>query len=116
MGLPKKIKSLIPLYTYRIEWDNEDEIFVVGIEELSGCMTHGNTHAEALEMGYEAVELHLESMSENGEEIPQPLSMQKFKGEFLVRTTPEIHRKLAMEAKAAGVKTLNKYVVKKLEA
>ena len=115
MSLPKKIKDLIPLYTYRIEWDNGDKIFVVDVEELSGCMTHGSTHEEALKRGYEAAKVHLEVLNDHGDEIPQPISMQKFKGEFLVRATPELHKQLAKEARAAGVKTLNKYVIKKLE-
>lgn len=108
--LPAKYKELVPKYSYRIEWDDADKIFVVSVEELSGCMTHGKTQKEALDMGHEAVELHLESMYEKNEEIPEPISLQKFRGEFLVRATADLHRKVA-QAAARQNQTVNKFVV-----
>ena len=115
MALNRELKKLVPLYTYRIEWSEEDELFVVSVEELSGCMTHGKTQAEALKMGHEAVEGYLESLFHNNEEIPKPLSLQKFKGEFLVRATPELHRKIAVESNRKGYKSINKFIIETLE-
>jgi predicted RNase H-like HicB family nuclease len=114
MKLPKKYLDMIPHYTYKVEWDAEDKIYVVSVEELPGCMTHGETQLKALEMGHEAVQGFLESMYKHKEVIPLPFPMQKYKGEFLVRATPELHKKLADEARDAGFKTLNKYIVSKL--
>lgn len=115
MALPKEIKKLIPLYTYKIEWSEEDKVFVVTVEELKGCVTHGSTQVEALKMGHEAVFGYLESLVDDKLEIPKPFSLQKFKGEFIVRATPELHRKLAMESIRQGYKSINKFVVEKLE-
>ena len=115
MKLTKKIKELVPLYTYKIEWDADDKIFVVTVEELSGCMSHGDTQEEALKMGHEAVEGYLETLHGNEMEIPEPFSLQSFKGEFMVRATPALHKKLVVESKRAGSKSFNKYVVATLE-
>lgn len=114
MRLSKEQKNWIPLYTYRLEWSNEDKLFVVSVEELDGCMTHGKTQEEALKMGHEAVELTLESMAKHKQEIPLPLSLQKFKGEFIVRANPALHKSLAMKSKKEGYKTLNKFIVAEL--
>lgn len=81
MGLSKELKKLIPLYTYRIEWSEVDQVFVVSVEELSGCMTHGDTQEHALKMGHEAVELYLESYQSRKIEIPKPFA----------RKTPRMH-------------------------
>jgi len=40
------------------------------VPALPGCYTQGETREEALEMAREAIELHLESLRENGDGIP----------------------------------------------
>jgi predicted RNase H-like HicB family nuclease len=115
MALTKELKKTVPLYTYRIEWSDEDQVFIVSVEELSGCMTHGKTQSEALKMGHEAVEGYLESLVDHKEEIPKPFSLQKFKGEFIVRATPELHKRIAVESNRKGYKSINKFVVETLE-
>ncbi len=40
------------------------------VPALPGCYTHGETRDEAIKMAREAIELHLESLSENGDDIP----------------------------------------------
>ena len=49
----------------------------------------------------------------NGEIIPEPLADKSYSGKFQVRITPELHRKLAMEAAEERV-SLNRYVSHKL--
>lgn len=115
MKLSKEQIKMIPFYTYRIEWSEEDKVFVVSVEELKGCMTHGKTQEEALKMGHEAVQCHLEGMLADKVEIPLPYSKQKFNGEFLVRATPELHRRIALESNRQGFKSINKFIVEKLE-
>ncbi len=41
-------------YEIIIYWNAEDEIFVAEIPELKGCITHSNTHNEALKEVNEA--------------------------------------------------------------
>lgn len=115
MALPKKIKELIPYYSYNICYSDEDKAYIVSVNELAGCMTHGNSPAEALEMAHEAVEGHLEVLYSQRLEIPEPISKIKASGEFLVRSNPELHQKLILRSHQEGYKSLNKFVVDKLE-
>ncbi|MBX9765699.1 MAG: type II toxin-antitoxin system HicB family antitoxin [Bdellovibrionales bacterium] len=113
--LSEEIKSWIPKYAYRIQWSTQDNAFVVSVEELRGCMTHGNSQEHALEMAHDAVEGYLLSMIEDGEEIPKPIALESFSGNFPLRMTPELHRSIVMEATKHGYKSVNKYLVEKLE-
>lgn len=115
MALSKELKKLVPLYTYKIEWSEDDKLFVVSIEELSGCMTHGKTQEEALKMGHEAVAGHIAILHKEGIEIPRPFSLQKFKGDIFIRATPELHRKIALESQRLGFKSMNKFLIELLE-
>ena len=44
------------------------------VPDLPGCVAVGATKEEALDLIREAIELHIESLTENGEPIPEPLS------------------------------------------
>lgn len=44
------------------------------VPDLPGCVAVGETKEEALELIREAIELHIESLRENGEEVPAPHS------------------------------------------
>ena len=113
MGLPKKLKELIPYYSYRVHWSDEDDAFVVHVDELKGCATHGSTMEEAMNMAFEAVEGHLEVIHEQGQGIPEPIARIKANGKILIRATPELHQKLLQKSHADG-KSLNALVVEKL--
>jgi predicted RNase H-like HicB family nuclease len=57
--------------TYRIVLISEEEGgYSVLVPALPGCYTQGETRDEAMEMAREAIELHLESLRENGDDIP----------------------------------------------
>ncbi len=57
--------------TYRILLRKEPEGgYTVLVPVLPGCITYGKTIEEAIKMAKEAIELYLESMIENGEDIP----------------------------------------------
>ena len=44
------------------------------VPDLPGCVAVADTRDEAMELIREAVELHLESLRENGEPVPSPHS------------------------------------------
>ena len=44
------------------------------VPDLPGCVAVGETRDEAMELIREAVELHIESLRENGEPVPLPHS------------------------------------------
>lgn len=57
--------------TYRIVLIAEaDGGYSVLVPSLPGCFTQGDTKEQAIAMAKEAIELHLESMREHGEPIP----------------------------------------------
>ena len=60
-------------YTALVHKDPDSD-FGVSFPDLPGCTTAGSTLAEAREMAREALALHLEGMSADGEYIPPPCS------------------------------------------
>ena len=60
------------LYELVIYWDQTDNIFVVEVPELPGCMTHGTTRTEAVQNAEEAIALWVQTAKEDGLPIPQP--------------------------------------------
>lgn len=65
------------LRTYRVvlEWDDEDPEnpgWVVTVPALPGCVTQGDTVAEAMDRVQEAIQGYLEVLAKHGEPIPPP--------------------------------------------
>jgi len=50
--------------------------FGVSFPDLPGCVTAGATLDEARDMAAEALALHLEGLTEDGEGIPEPSSLE----------------------------------------
>jgi len=59
-------------YEMIIYWDKTDNIYVVDVPELPGCMAHGKSKKEALENAEKAVEFWLKTAKEDGIQIPAP--------------------------------------------
>ena len=100
-------------YAYRVIWSEEDLEFVGLCAEFPGLSWLAGSQEEALRGIVNLVRDILTDMEQTGEKIPAPLSLQKFSGRFQVRTTPETHRRLALQAAEAGV-SLNRLINSKL--
>ncbi|GAN33776.1 MAG: type II toxin-antitoxin system HicB family antitoxin [Candidatus Brocadia sp. AMX2] len=59
-------------YEMIIYWDKTDNIYVVEVPELPGCIAHGKSKKEALENAERAVEFWLKTAKEDGIQIPVP--------------------------------------------
>ncbi len=59
-------------YGIIIYWSEEDQVFIAGVPELAGCMTHGDTQAKALANAKEAIKAWIDTANEFGDTIPQP--------------------------------------------
>ena len=59
-------------YELIIFWDESDQIFVVDVPELPGCMAHGRTKREAIAHAEAAIDLWVETAREDGIVIPEP--------------------------------------------
>jgi antitoxin HicB len=89
--------------------NNEDGTWFARVVEFPGCMTEGDTEQEALSNLEDAmvgwVELHLE----DGDPIPEPLTIEQYSGKFMLRVAKSLHRDLSRRADLEGV-SLNQYV------
>ena len=100
-------------YTYKVIWSQEDQEFIGLCTEYPSLSYLDENHFAALEGIVNLVKDIVNDLEANGEIIPEPLADKSYSGKFQVRITPELHRKLAMEAAEERV-SLNRYVSHKL--
>ena len=77
-------------YTYRVIWSEEDQEFVGLCAEFPSLSWLEEEQDAALHGIVRLVSDTLKDMEANKEPIPEPLSLRKFSGNFVVRTTPEM--------------------------
>ena len=82
---------------------NAEEGYLIEVPDLPGCMSAGETEAEALAMIHEAMELWIMSALEDGETVPEPTSVPEYSGKVLVRMPKSLHRRLIERAEDEGV-------------
>ncbi|MBF0337178.1 MAG: type II toxin-antitoxin system HicB family antitoxin [Nitrospirae bacterium] len=63
------------VYKLSVVTEKDSEGYFAFCPELQGCYTQGDTYEEVLENIKDAIRLHIEDRIENGEEIPQPESV-----------------------------------------
>jgi predicted RNase H-like HicB family nuclease len=103
----------IEKYTYRIEWAEGDHCHVARCLEFPSLAAHGDTIEEALREIESVVAESVKWMQEEGEAVPQPLGLKKFKGHLSLRIPPEKHRDLAIRCAEEGV-SLNRFILSRL--
>jgi len=59
-------------YELVIWWSDEDNVFVVDVPELPGCMAHGSTLNAAVGNSQDAISFWLEVARETGRPVPRP--------------------------------------------
>lgn len=100
-------------YAYRVQWSPEDGEYVATVLEFPSLSWLAENQAEALDGLVQVVQGVLEDMEHTGEKIPDPLSERRFSGNFQIRTSPEVHRKLTQEAAEQHV-SLNQLAIQRL--
>lgn len=97
---------------YAIEMTPDDGGYFVKIKELEGCMSTGESKADALAMIEDAMRGWLAAAIEDGIDIPLPEVMQedRYSGKFALRLPKSLHRQLAEGSEKDGV-SLNQYLV-----
>ncbi len=103
----------IDQYTYRVTWSEEDGEHVGLCAEFPSLSWLAKTPDKALSGIRQVVKDCVKDMKLQGEEIPEPLTLKKYSGKFMVRVLPETHRMLVIQAAEAGV-SLNRFVSSKL--
>jgi predicted RNase H-like HicB family nuclease len=59
-------------YELVIFWDDSDQLFIVDVPELAGCMAHGRTKSEAIMNAEAAIDLWIETAREDQVPVPEP--------------------------------------------
>ena len=93
-------------YVYR----DPDGYYLAEVVELPGCMSDGDTEAEALANLTEAMTGWLESMLLTGHPVPEPLNETTYSGKYALRMPKSLHERLARQAEREGV-SLNQWLV-----
>ena len=97
-------------YIARIEYDEEDRIFVghlAGINDIVGF--HGSTVDELESVFHESVDDYIAMSEEMGRPAQKPYS-----GNLMLRVTPDIHAAVAIAAEVEG-KSINQWATQTLE-
>lgn len=90
--------------------------FLITFPDLPGCMSDGETEAEAVENGRDAFIAVVSALADMGRDIPAPsfspdaAAAPGASGKFVARVPKSIHAKLTSRAKAEGV-SLNTLVL-----
>ncbi len=100
-------------YVYKVLWSVEDQEYVGLCAEYPSLSYLHEDRLQALEGITELVRSVVEDMEGNGESVPEPISERQYSGKFQVRITPELHRRLVIEAAEENV-SLNRYIGYKL--
>lgn len=100
-------------YTYRLSWSPEDEEFVATCAEFPSLSWLDEDEYEAMRGIKRLVADIVADLRANAEPVPEPLVTRRYSGQFMIRTTPDMHRRLVLEAAEAKV-SLNRYVNAKL--
>lgn len=61
-----------PHYHINLFWSDEDECWLADVPDLPGCITHGETRADALANAADAIEGWLAVAHDRGFPIPEP--------------------------------------------
>ena len=100
-------------FTYRITWSEDDQEYVGLCAEFPSLSWLSSTPETALQGIRSVVAEVVKDLEKNGEHVPDPIAGKNYSGRFIVRVTPETHRRLAIEAAEEGV-SLNRLANAKL--
>ena len=107
----KRVEEYMKLpYRMEITEDTEEGGYVVSCPDLPGCLTFGDTMEEALSGVEDAQRTWFSAALESGCAIREPLSAEKFSGQFKLRLPKSLHRSLAEHAAREGI-SMNQYCV-----
>ncbi len=92
-------------YYAKVEVDEEAEIFHGEVINIRDVVTFEGTTVDELKQAFrDSVDDYIEFCAKRGEDPLKPYS-----GKFVVRTDPELHKRIAIEARVSG-KSLNALV------
>ncbi len=101
-------------YTYRVAWSPHLGEYSGSCVEMPFLRREAPTAQEATAAIEAAVDEHVAAMQGcGGDTPPTPIADRSYSGTIVVRTSPELHRRLALEAAEERV-SMNQWVVQRL--
>ncbi len=100
-------------FTYRVTWDEDDGEYVGLCAEFPSLSWLAKTPEAVLKGIRKVVADVVEDMKCSGEKVPEPIARKRFRGKFIVRVPPEVHRDLTIQAAESGI-SLNRLATLKL--
>ncbi|MFZ0773481.1 MAG: type II toxin-antitoxin system HicB family antitoxin [Candidatus Sulfotelmatobacter sp.] len=97
-------------YPVKIEFDEEDGLYIAEFPDLPGCSAPGGSVEEAYDRAQQAKEGWIRLAEEQGLPIPKPSRSEEHSGRILLRLPAALHGMLADRAKNQAT-SLNQYVV-----
>lgn len=97
-------------YRMEIVEDRDEGGFVISYPDLPGCITCGETIELAVANAVDAKKAWFEAALEEGIEIREPDSLDKYSGQFKLRIPRSLHRRLAEYSQKEGI-SMNQYCV-----
>ena len=104
-----QIREASRRYLKIVEWSEEDRCYIGSAPPLIGQSCHGKSEAEVLSQLQAIVEEWVATLLSDGRPLPVGTVNRKFSGKFLVRISPDVHKKVALKAMARG-DSLNEFV------
>jgi predicted HicB family RNase H-like nuclease len=104
-----RVREAAHRYLKIVEWDDDDQCYVGSAPPLIGQSCHGKTESEVIKQLQAIVEEWVELLLVDGKPLPKGTADKRFSGKFVVRLSPETHRKVALKAMARG-ESLNEFV------
>ena len=92
-------------YPFEIRPLSEEEGggYLISFPDFSECISDGNTIAEAIENGMDALQETIAALESLNMPVPEPGSESSYSGKFIQRVPKSIHARLVMRAKQEGV-------------
>ena len=109
----KVIQAGRDCYTYRVTWSEEDREYLGLCAEFPSLSWLADNPETALRGIRVVVAEAVSDMRSNNEPVPEPLATKRYSGIFTVRTLPDVHKRLAIQAAEAQV-SINRLVCSKL--
>ena len=100
-------------YLKLVEWSDKDGCFVGSAPPIIGPCCHGDTEAAVMTQLTTIVEEWVGIMLRDGHPLPSGTAGKKYSGQFVVRVTPELHKKASLKALSRG-ESLNQFVASAL--
>ena len=100
-------------FSSRVFWSDEDEGYIAIVPEMPNISAFGETREEAVKELRIALRLTLETLQEDGIELPSPKKLPTHSGQLRIRIPSYLHTQLAQRAEDEGI-SLNSLITAKL--